>query len=136
MGVWWGCFGENSRERKIPSSKQTPGHSGSPVRIHSLSSSPPIFTSRCYAPEVRHLTCLLPQALKRPPKAPATRFSATHALARRGPRPIQLARYSTPVEPPHVCSNRIRCSLAHFRHPRFTRFAFLDGVGLSKQSVV
>lgn len=25
MEVRWGCFGENSRERKIPSSKQTPG---------------------------------------------------------------------------------------------------------------
>ena len=133
MGVVESLWREFQGEKD--SSKQTPGHSGNLVRIHSPSFSPPIFIPRCYVPEVRHLTHLLPQGLKHPPKALAIRFSATHALVRRGPRPIQLARYSTPVEPPRVCLNQIHYSLAHFRHRRFTRFASLGGVGLSRQSV-
>lgn len=62
-----------------------------------------LFSLRCYAPEVRHRTFFLLEILKYSPKVSSLRYSATHALTRRAPTFAQLARYSTPAEPQHVC---------------------------------
>lgn len=90
-----------------------PGTVSKPVQQKSQppSSSTPslifcVFSSRCYAAEVRHPAHCLLQVLFDPPKVPSLRYSATLALTRRAPRVIQLARYSTPAEPQHVCFNK------------------------------
>lgn len=102
-------------------SKPTPSHhrfnisNPTPDRSSSSPSTIPTFSLRCYAPEVRCLAHSPPQTLKGPPKVPSIRYSATRALTRRGPRLGQLAKYSTPAEPPHVCFNQVCYSPGHFR---------------------